>query len=138
MNTKQAQRRRHTSSLGKRAPVGLGLKVQPRLDLIEAQSLAASLPKAENPRYERHPACGTLPQVACRHPLTDLAANAQLGQCEDSVKGRFDRIVPFLRAVAGIALGVDYVTRVQELAQSALGHTLPEHLLSDNWIHACL
>lgn len=129
MNTKQSQRRRHTSSLAKRAPVGLGRKVQPRLDLIEPSANAPV-----NPLYERHPACTTLPQAGCRHPLTNLAANAQLGQCEDTVKGRFDRIVPFLRAVAGIPLGAEYVTRVQELAQSALGHTFPESLLSDNWI----
>ncbi|WP_407275376.1 carboxysome shell carbonic anhydrase [Halothiobacillus sp. DCM-1] len=131
MNNKPSSSRRRPGSLAKRAPVGLGHKVQPRLDLIAPGSTA---PAPINPLYERHPACSTLPQMACRHPLTDLAANAQLGQCEDTVKGRFDRIVPFLRAVVGIPLGVEYVTRVQELAQSSLGHTFPEALLEDNWI----
>ncbi len=145
MNTKPANRRPLSSSLGKRAPVGLGHKVQPRLDLVESYSAQPIRPVLDsrehepphhaNPRYERHPACSTLPQASCRHPLTDLAANTQLGQCEDTVKGRFDRIVPFLRTVAGIATGVEYVTRVQELAQSSLGHTFPEGLLSDNWIN---
>ncbi|OZB73980.1 MAG: carboxysome shell carbonic anhydrase [Halothiobacillus sp. 14-55-98] len=108
-----------------RAPFGVSSSVKPRLDLIE---------QAPNPAYDRHPACVTLPERTCRHPLTDLEANEQLGRCEDSVKNRFDRVTPFLQVVAGIPLGLDYVTRVQELAQSSLGHTLPEELLEDNWI----
>lgn len=108
-----------------RAPVGLAPRIQPRLDLTESQP---------NPLYDRHPACDTLPDRKCRHPLTDVSANESLGRCEDTVKNRFDRIEPFLRVVAGIPLGSEYVSRVQELAQSSLGHTLPESLLSDNWI----
>lgn len=127
-NSRQMQRNRlgSTGAAKNRAPMGLGSKIQPRLDLAEA---------TPNPAYDRHPACKTLPERSCQHPLTNLAANEQLARCEDTVKNRFDRIVPFLRAVAGIPLGIEYVTRVQELAQSSLGHTLPESLLADNWIN---
>ncbi|OZB37581.1 MAG: carboxysome shell carbonic anhydrase [Halothiobacillus sp. 14-56-357] len=108
-----------------RAPFGVGSSVKPRLDLIE---------QVPNRAYDQHPACSSLPERTCQHPLTNLQANDQLNRCEESVKNRFDRVVPFLRAVAGIPLGTDYITRVQELAQSSLGHTFPETMLKDNWI----
>lgn len=130
MNTRNS-RQKHRSLYGSsgarkpRAPFGVGSGIRPRLDLAEP---------GPNPAYDRHPACRTLPERSCRHPLTNLEANERLARCEDSVKHRFDRVVPFLRTVAGIPLGIDYVTRVQELAQSSLGHTLPEELLQDNWV----
>jgi len=107
----------------RRAPVGVGSRVQPRLDLMES-----------NPAYDHHPACSSLPQTGCLHPLTDLNANRQLEHCEDSVKARFDRIVPFLQSVAGLSLGPDYPERVQQMAESALGHRFPDAMLADNWI----
>src|SRR6056297_1006093 len=99
MNTRNARQMRMNRQRGnptavRRAPIGLGAQVKPRLDLADP-----------TPAYTAHPACSTLPEHGCLHPLTDLDANGQLEYCEDSVKQRFDRIVPFLQNVAGLPLG---------------------------------
>lgn len=81
-----------------------------------------------------HPACGTLPERACRHPLADRRANARLAHCEESVKGRFDAIVPALKALAALPRGEDFPARAQALARERLGWELPPHLLDDAWV----
>jgi carboxysome shell carbonic anhydrase len=68
------------------------------------------------------------------HPLTDGAANARLAYCEESVKGRFDAIVPALQAIAGLPRGVDFPDRAQALAQERLGYALDPSVLESAWV----
>ncbi len=69
-----------------------------------------------------------------RHPLTDRGMNARLAVCEESVKGRFDAIVPTLKEIAGLSQGEDYVVRAQALARDRLGFELPARYLEDAWV----
>ena len=68
------------------------------------------------------------------HPLTDRAANARLASCEETVKGRFDAIVPALQLIAGLPRGADFPARAQALAQERLGYALDESVLQSAWI----
>ncbi len=121
------QQRFRRSSLGaprlgqRRAPFGLGAPSGPRSPLGTPQPIA-------------HPACPSLPERVCHHPLTDHEANRQLAYCEDSVKERFDRIVPFLKEVAALPRDGQLGDRIQELATDRLGHGFDEALVNDSWI----
>jgi carboxysome shell carbonic anhydrase len=81
-----------------------------------------------------HPACSTLPGKACRHPLAALAQNEALALVEDGVKGRFDAIIPALRAMAALQHEADFVPRAQTIAAERLGFELPVGLLEDAWV----
>jgi carboxysome shell carbonic anhydrase len=81
-----------------------------------------------------HPACSTLPERSCRHPLADRAENERLARTEDTVKQRFDAIVPVLKELAGLARGEDFAERAQDLARTRLGLELPQSLLADAWV----
>ena len=107
------------------APFGLGTPAA----ALPARS--AVRPVAAAPA---HPACAALPERGCRHPLADRATNARLARCEESVKGRFEAIVPTLKALAGLPLGEGFSERAQGLARTQLGHELPGRLLDDAWV----
>jgi len=68
------------------------------------------------------------------HALTDRDANARLAYCEESVKGRFDAIIPALQAIAGLPRDADFPERAQALAQARLGYALPGSVLASAWI----
>ncbi len=72
-----------------------------------------------------------------RHVLADRAANARLAQCEESVKGRFARIVPALQRVVALQATADFAERAQGVVRDALGCApgceLPARLLDDAW-----
>lgn len=68
-----------------------------------------------------------------RHPLADRQANARLAQCEASVKGRFERIVPALQRVVALQSLPDFVERAQVQSRDMLGWELPPRLLVDAW-----
>lgn len=122
MNTRNAHalRLRSTSSGGRRppaAPYGLGTP--------PARS-AVTMPA--------HPACTTLPERVCRHPLVNRLENARLARCEQSLKARFDAIVPALKAISALQHGPDFPERAQALVKERLGHGLPPRILEDAWV----
>lgn len=69
-----------------------------------------------------------------RHPLADRNTNARLAHCEDSVKGRFEAIVPTLRKLSSLQHLEDFPARAQVIANDALGYTLPDETLTDAWV----
>jgi len=75
-----------------------------------------------------------MPAISIQHPLADGYTNARLAHCEDSVKGRFDAIVPTLKRIAGLPYGADFVERAQQIARQSLGFDLPEQLLDNAWL----
>ncbi|MBA3032969.1 MAG: carboxysome shell carbonic anhydrase [Gammaproteobacteria bacterium] len=68
------------------------------------------------------------------HPLADRATNARLARCEESVKGRFDAIVPTLKALSGLQHEQDFAERAQAMIEERLGHRLPDNILNDAWV----
>ncbi|MEZ5476457.1 MAG: carboxysome shell carbonic anhydrase [Thiolinea sp.] len=110
--------RHHQASV--QAPVGLAVPTPQ-----QPETAGSTLP---------HPACSTLPGQSCRHPLTDGHLNARLAHCEEGVKGRFDRIAPTLKSIAGIPRGTDFAEQAREVAAQWLDYALPERLLDDAWV----
>ncbi len=68
------------------------------------------------------------------HPLTNLDENKKLQSYELEVKGRFDRIVPFLKKISALQHEEDFVDRSQKLAKQELGIKLPSHILEKAWV----
>ncbi len=68
------------------------------------------------------------------HPLTDNSANKHLEEYEHEVKGRFDRIVPFLKKISALQHEQDFVKNAQKLAFLELGFELPNHVLDKAWV----
>ncbi len=100
-----------------RAPFGLG-------------TAAARLLTDEEPqRWPESPGM----EAKSPHALVDNRANAHLAHCEESVKGRFDRIVPALQALGAVARDGNFAARSQALLMDRLGHGLPDALLTDAW-----
>lgn len=75
-----------------------------------------------------------MPALGSQHPLTDGYTNARLAHCEDSVKGRFDAIVPSLKKIAGLPYGADFVERAQQIARQSMGFDLPDDLMDNAWV----
>lgn len=122
MNTRNAyniRARKASQQPTAAAPVGLAVPV------AEPPSKAETI---------KHPACDTLPEASCRHPLTDGHTNARLAHCEDSVKGRFEAIVPTLRGISGLNFGTGFMQSAQHIAQEKLGYELPQNLLENAWV----
>ena len=69
-----------------------------------------------------------------RHPLADRATNARLAHCEESIKGRFEAIVPGLKAISALQHLDDFPARAQAMARERLGYALPEGILEDAWV----
>jgi carboxysome shell carbonic anhydrase len=133
MNTRNAYAMRTRSPLSgvqrsplamSSAPYGLGTSAA----TLQARPATVSTTAVE------HPACPSLPERQCRHPLTDHQVNARLAVCEESVKGRFDAIVPTLKAIAALPRGEGFASQAQALAGERLGFPLPEALLDDAWV----
>ncbi|MDI6745870.1 MAG: carboxysome shell carbonic anhydrase [Rhodocyclaceae bacterium] len=82
----------------------------------------------------RHAGNSCLAGDARAHPLADRASNARLARCEESVKGRFEAIVPTLKAISGLQHGRDFTACAQQLAEERLGHRLPDSILDDAWV----
>ena len=118
MNTRNAYALRSRQA-GRVAPFGLGTAPRP-LSVPDAGMLP-------------HPACATLPDRVCRHALADRNANGRLYDREQAVKGRFDAIVPLLKAVSAQQHSPDFAERAQALARQQLGHALPEAILENAW-----
>ncbi len=117
MNTRNAYALR-ARQIRQVAPFGLGAAHRP-------------LPVPEG--MPPHPACATLPERTCRHALADRSENARLNAREEAVKGRFDAIVPLLKAISALQHHTDFVERAQLLARQQLGYALPEDILENAW-----
>ncbi|MEW5771466.1 MAG: carboxysome shell carbonic anhydrase [Pseudomonadota bacterium] len=121
MNTRNAYALRIKAQQGRRAglaPYGLG-------------TAASALPARPEALPQRGaPAADAMP----RHRLADRRANARLAHCEDSVKGRFDAIVPTLKAISALQHLDDFPVQAQRLARERLGHELPQGILDDAWV----
>lgn len=118
MNTRNAYALRAQAQRGHRhahGPYGLGTP-------------AASLPA----RPAVQPAGAGEP--AWRHPLANRAMNARLAHCEDSVKGRFEAIVPALKALSAQQHLADFPERARRMAREQLGYDLPQGILDDAWV----
>ena len=73
-------------------------------------------------------------ETGTRHALADRAMNARLAHCEDSVKGRFEAIVPTLKTLSALQHLDDFPVRAQQMARERLGYVLPQGILDDAWV----
>jgi carboxysome shell carbonic anhydrase len=80
------------------------------------------------------PVCVPAPGQRCEHALVDAELNARLFDYERRVRGRFDAIVPTLRAISALQHEADFAERAQRIAEEALGYALPDELLANAWI----
>ena len=123
----QALRRARNGFPAVRAPVAMA-RSRARRDIPRsgaAQALAAG---------QVHPACGTLPERSCLHPLVDRTENARLFECEQGIKARFDAIVPTLQEIAALGRGAEFPGRAQDVARTRLGFELDGGLLERAWV----
>jgi len=154
MNTRNAYRRRTANDVShyKQAPVGMAQPqtIAPAVNSSVVKNTQAT-PAEETPATDvaspassttastvEAMACSTLPVRSCRHPLTDLRANAQLARCEEAIKGRFEAIVPTLKKLAHLHHAQhekEFVTHAQTLAKNELGYELPKSLLESAWLN---
>ncbi|PKY10360.1 carboxysome shell carbonic anhydrase [Acidithiobacillus marinus] len=81
-----------------------------------------------------HPACASLPDRQCHHPLANITENARLARCENTIKERFDEIVPVLKDVAALSGLRDFTEQANRLAEQRLGHVFPTAVLENSWI----
>ena len=126
IRARKAAARSATAPIGRHATAPVGLGISPTAPAThDSDAPAALFP---------HPACSTLPDRSCRHPLTDGHANARLAHCEEFVKGKFDAIEPTLKAIAGLPYTDEFAERAQQIARQALEFELPKQLLNDAWV----
>lgn len=135
MNTRNAYNLRASvagqGSAARRRPVQapVGMAMSP-----VAPPLAMDSQQAETAAVHPHPACSTLPEKVCHHPLTNGHANARLAHCEEGVKGRFGAIEPALKMIAALPQTGSFIEQAQAIAQRELGYSLPESVLGSSWI----
>jgi carboxysome shell carbonic anhydrase len=97
-----------------------------------ASRQAASLPGVE--LRLPNPACVPGAGQRCEHALVDALLNERLYDYECRVRGRFERIVPTLKALSALQHEADFVERAQRIALDSLGYELPEPLLAKAWV----
>ena len=68
------------------------------------------------------------------HPLTDRSANAALQRYDQSIKDRFDRIVPVLKRLSALQHEPDFVEQAMAMAKRELGVALPRQILDSAWV----
>lgn len=98
--------------------------------------LAAMRDAAANRAMQRpdNPACVIGSGQRCEHALVDQDLNERLYHYELQVRGRFTPIIGVLKRLSALQVELDFVARAQQLAQTELGYTLPEALLSNAWV----
>lgn len=132
MNTRNAYNMRAQKAAERRSG-----RSQSRGGYVAPASLANPMFVPEQATTQGEVQYGTSQGLAARgaqHPLTDGYVNARLAHCEDSVKGKFDAILPTLKTIAALPYGPDYVERAQQVAQKALEFDLPEKQLDNAWV----
>ncbi len=124
MNNRQAQQALRLASRTQGKPQALRKTTrQAAPAVLTVESGARLTPVASAAAVDSH-----------RHPLANQHANARLAHCEESVKGRFEAIVPALQAIAGLHLGAGFSAQAQAIAEAQLGYRLPDGILNDAWI----
>jgi len=130
MNTRNAYALRARSSQRTRAsaqgsaPYGLGTPSAALQTRPQTEGESAFQSSTANSTTEQH----------YRHSLADRKLNARLAHCEDSVKGRFDAIVPTLKSLSALQHLEDFPARAQSMAWERLGYELPAGILEDAWV----
>ncbi len=143
MNTRNTYRRKTANDASRymQAPVGMA---QPQTVLtpavqsapvVAAETAPTPVVAAVAPISVEAVACDSLPVRSCRHPLTDLRANAQLARCEEAIKSRFEAIVPTLKKLANLQHEEDFIAQAQIHARKMLEHELPDQLLANAWLN---
>ncbi len=139
MNTRNAYRKRTTNDASRymQAPVGMAQPsaVAPVARSSQAAAADRTPTVAKVPTAVEAMACDSLPIRTCRHPLTDLRANAQLARCEEAIKSRFEAIVPTLKKLANFQHQEDFISQAQTHARKELGHELASSLLANAWLN---
>lgn len=125
MQNSRATRRNRKAATAS-APAGLALAQANPESQAELLGQTTTEPSATS--------CGSLPPLQTRHPLTDGYMNARLAHCEESVNGRFDAIIPTLKAIADRPYGAGYIHDAQKMANQYLGYSLPEKVLDKTWV----
>ena len=125
MNTRNAYQIRHlrrgSNSLN-RAPVGLG---QTKVIPLNPETVNTSELKIKSLPLETDigssVVCDTLPERSCRHPLINAKQNAHLARCEESIKFRFDRIIPVLKVLSNLQHDDNFVDKANQITNDKLG-----------------
>lgn len=128
MNTQNRPERQ--PGTGQTAPVGMAMRA--------AVSAAPSWPQ----RPSFCPPCAVAQDdrgvsKACTsnaHPLADVERNAELALYEQTVRARFDAIVPTLKEIAGLQHEAGFEAQAQRIARERLGFDLPTTVLGDAWV----
>lgn len=81
-----------------------------------------------------HPACVIGGGQRCEHPLVDRELNRQLFAYEQTVRGRFSRIVNVLKQISAHQHDATFAERAQQLAIEQLGFELPSEVLNNAWV----
>ncbi len=132
MNTRNRPERMRSS--GHAAPVGLAVRpaVAPAAALPSWPQRASFCPPGMSPGSDGE--CVSTLCAPRAHPLADQACNARLADYERRVQGRFDAIVPTLKAIAALQHEADFEARAQQIACDRLGFELPADVLADAWV----
>lgn len=104
------------------------------MNTLKRLNAMRSVEGLRQPQDLDNPACVISAHQRCEHALVDQALNERLFAYEQQVRGRFTPIVDLLKTLSGLQHELDFVARAQQLAQSQLGYTLPDSLLSRAWI----
>ncbi|MGV6850694.1 MAG: carboxysome shell carbonic anhydrase, partial [bacterium] len=130
MNTRNAYNLRAQRSAERRSH-----QSQARGGFVAPASLANPMfvpRKSETTAEQQYKSCQGLPARSISHPLSDGYMNARLAHCEDSVKGRFDAIVPTLKRIASLSYGDDFVEQASKIAGQYLDFDIPKSLLHNS------
>jgi carboxysome shell carbonic anhydrase len=138
MNTRNAYQIRHLRRGGNslnRAPVGLGQKkvIPLNPETVNTSELEVK-PLPLETDIGSSVVCDTLPERSCRHPLTNAKQNAHLARCEESIKFRFDRIIPVLKVLSNLQHDDNFVDKANQITNDKLGFEFPSSLLDSSWV----
>lgn len=132
MNTRNRPGRFVSSLSGMRpAPFGLGTPS----GVLQKRPPVAEPPVSAATHVQANPACTTASGRLFRHPLTNEIENRRLLAHEQTIKGRFDNIVPVLKRIAALQHAADFVEQAQAIAREELGFELPQQILADAWVN---
>lgn len=140
MNTKNAYQLRANRGADRynRAPVGMA---QDSSKITKHQSKKVSSIKEQSFDMQQktpmdlNAVCDTLPDRSCRHPLTNMKQNAHLARCEESIKVRFDTIIPVLKKLANLQHNDNFTAEADTITMQELGFKFPLDLIENSWIN---
>ncbi len=128
MNTRQrmaAMKARQT------APIGMAVRTASSEMPTWPQRVSFCPPNM----HERNGECVSSICAPRVHPLVETLRNKELGEYENTVRTRFDIIVPTLKAIAALEHEAGFEQRAQQIASERMGFELPADVLSDAWVN---